>query len=203
MTTSARRIIGTRSFGKGSVQTIIPLGAGNGALALTTARYYTPSGRSIQAQGIAPDIEILQDVPPELKGRMDTMGGVPMRGPSLGRRRHRADRIAVLRSAEGGGRQGPACGLRLPARRHRERGGRQAGAEGRGAELSVCGFQITDRPGADDRSRAISFLGRCLSLGSWLQRSPRSGRRARPSGGRGRVRPAPRRGDGPAAPAIA
>ena len=48
-------IIGTRSFGKGSVQTIIPLGA-NGALRLTTARYYTPSGRSIQAKGIEPDI---------------------------------------------------------------------------------------------------------------------------------------------------
>ena len=73
-------IIGTRSFGKGSVQTIIPLGSGNGALALTTARYYTPSGRSIQAQGIAPDIEVLQDVPPELKGRMDSMAESQMRG---------------------------------------------------------------------------------------------------------------------------
>jgi carboxyl-terminal processing protease len=73
-------LIGTRSFGKGSVQTIIPLGSGNGALALTTARYYTPSGRSIQAQGIAPDIEILQDVPPELSGRSDTMGEAQMRG---------------------------------------------------------------------------------------------------------------------------
>src|SRR5262244_357817 len=49
-------IIGTRSFGKGSVQTIIPLGSGNGALRLTTARYFTPSGRSIQAKGISPDI---------------------------------------------------------------------------------------------------------------------------------------------------
>ncbi|QAU46857.1 S41 family peptidase [Bradyrhizobium guangzhouense] len=73
-------LIGTRSFGKGSVQTIIPLGAGNGALALTTARYYTPSGRSIQAQGIAPDIEILQDVPAELKGRVDTIAESQMRG---------------------------------------------------------------------------------------------------------------------------
>ncbi|HLJ52962.1 MAG TPA: S41 family peptidase, partial [Rhizomicrobium sp.] len=52
-------LVGTRSFGKGSVQTIIPLGTGNGALALTTARYFTPSGRSIQAKGIAPDIEVL------------------------------------------------------------------------------------------------------------------------------------------------
>ena len=47
-------LIGTRSFGKGSVQTIIPLGSGNGALRLTTARYFTPSGRSIQAKGITP-----------------------------------------------------------------------------------------------------------------------------------------------------
>src|SRR5216684_3662156 len=50
-------LIGTRSFGKGSVQTIIPL-AGHGAMRLTTARYYTPSGRSIQAKGIDPDIVV-------------------------------------------------------------------------------------------------------------------------------------------------
>ncbi|MGC2779526.1 MAG: S41 family peptidase [Bradyrhizobium sp.] len=73
-------LIGTRSFGKGSVQTIIPLGAGNGALALTTARYYTPSGRSIQAQGIAPDVEVKQDVPDELKDRTDIKGEAGMRG---------------------------------------------------------------------------------------------------------------------------
>ncbi len=51
-------VIGTRSFGKGSVQTVIPLGANNGAIRLTTARYYTPSGRSIQSTGIEPDIEV-------------------------------------------------------------------------------------------------------------------------------------------------
>ena len=73
-------LIGTRSFGKGSVQTIIPLGPGNGALALTTARYFTPSGRSIQAQGILPDIEVLQDVPDELKGRAEIKGEASMRG---------------------------------------------------------------------------------------------------------------------------
>ena len=50
-------VLGTQSFGKGSVQTIIPL-PGHGAMRLTTARYYTPSGRSIQAQGISPDIEV-------------------------------------------------------------------------------------------------------------------------------------------------
>src|ERR1700709_1666612 len=58
--------LGARSFGKGSVQTIIPLGPGKGALALTTARYFTPSGRSIQAKGITPDIEVLQEVTAEL-----------------------------------------------------------------------------------------------------------------------------------------
>jgi carboxyl-terminal processing protease len=73
-------LIGTRSFGKGSVQTIIPLGAGNGALALTTARYFTPSGHSIQAKGITPDIEVLQDVPDELKGRSEIKGEASMRG---------------------------------------------------------------------------------------------------------------------------
>jgi carboxyl-terminal processing protease len=52
-------ILGTKSFGKGSVQTIIPL-TGYGAIRLTTARYYTPSGRSIQAKGIEPDIEVTQ-----------------------------------------------------------------------------------------------------------------------------------------------
>src|SRR6202008_794642 len=48
-------LLGTKSFGKGSVQTIIPL-PGHGAMRLTTARYFTPSGRSIQAKGIEPDI---------------------------------------------------------------------------------------------------------------------------------------------------
>ncbi len=52
-------VVGTRSFGKGSVQTIIPL-SGHGAIRLTTARYFTPSGRSIQAKGIDPDIKIEQ-----------------------------------------------------------------------------------------------------------------------------------------------
>ncbi len=57
-------IVGTQSFGKGSVQTIIPL-QGNGAMRLTTARYYTPSGRSIQALGISPDIIVEQRKPSE------------------------------------------------------------------------------------------------------------------------------------------
>ncbi|MFO1134310.1 MAG: S41 family peptidase [Rhodoblastus sp.] len=73
-------LIGTRSFGKGSVQTIIPLGQNNGALRLTTARYYTPSGRSIQAKGIDPDIMVLQDVPDELKGKDDLKGEASLKG---------------------------------------------------------------------------------------------------------------------------
>ncbi|NMJ40208.1 S41 family peptidase [Roseomonas sp. JC162] len=50
-------VLGTKSFGKGSVQTVMPI-PGNGAIRLTTARYYTPSGRSIQATGIEPDVEV-------------------------------------------------------------------------------------------------------------------------------------------------
>ena len=73
-------ILGTRSFGKGSVQTIIPLGGSNGALRLTTARYYTPSGRSIQAKGIEPDVEVLEDVPPDLVGKEDTKGEASLKG---------------------------------------------------------------------------------------------------------------------------
>jgi carboxyl-terminal processing protease len=72
-------ILGTRSFGKGSVQTIIPLNA-NGALRLTTARYYTPAGRSIQAKGIEPEIEIKQNVPEDLKGKDETKGEAGLRG---------------------------------------------------------------------------------------------------------------------------
>ncbi|WP_091431535.1 S41 family peptidase [Aliiroseovarius sediminilitoris] len=56
-------VVGTKSFGKGSVQTVMPL-ASDGAMRLTTARYYTPSGRSIQALGVSPDIVVQQ--PPRL-----------------------------------------------------------------------------------------------------------------------------------------
>ena len=62
-------VVGTRSFGKGSVQTIIPLGA-NGALRLTTALYYTPSGRSIQGHGIDPDITVEQPLPEDIRKQM-------------------------------------------------------------------------------------------------------------------------------------
>jgi carboxyl-terminal processing protease len=70
-------IIGSRTFGKASVQTIIPLGQGNGALRLTTARYYTPSGHSLQAQGVAPDIEVLQDVPKDVAAQTRSEASLP------------------------------------------------------------------------------------------------------------------------------
>ena len=75
-------LLGTRSFGKGSVQTIIPL-QGYGAIRLTTARYYTPSGRSIQAVGIEPDIKVQQgkfeaatNGPPPLRGEASLRGAL-------------------------------------------------------------------------------------------------------------------------------
>jgi carboxyl-terminal processing protease len=73
-------LIGTRSFGKGSVQTFILIGAGKGALQLTTARYFTPSGHSIQAKGIEPDIEVLQEPPADLKARAETESEALLRG---------------------------------------------------------------------------------------------------------------------------
>jgi carboxyl-terminal processing protease len=72
-------IVGTRSFGKGSVQTIIPL-AENGALRLTTALYYTPAGTSIQGKGITPDIKVEQPLPEELLGRDVSRGESDLRG---------------------------------------------------------------------------------------------------------------------------
>ena len=156
-------VLGTRSFGKGSVQTIIPLGAGNGALRLTTARYYTPSGKSIQAKGISPDIEVLQDVPDELKARTDTKGEVVAARPPEGRRR-RADRLAILHPAGPEGRQGAedggstCCAARSPTRPSR-----------RAASARPCrnkvrqdfrGFEI----GAALRAAPIAFGRR-----SWLR----------------------------------
>ena len=73
-------IVGTQSFGKGSVQTIIPLGRGNGALRLTTARYYTPSGRSIQAEGITPDIKVGEQAPEELQSQNVAISEASLRG---------------------------------------------------------------------------------------------------------------------------
>ena len=83
-------VLGTRSFGKASVQTVIPLG-GHGAMRLTTARYYTPSGASIQARGIFPDIIVEQ-------ARIERLG----RGP----RRSEADLRGSLSNEENNGGEG-------------------------------------------------------------------------------------------------
>ena len=118
-------IIGTRSFGKGSVQTIIPLGA-NGAIRLTTARYYTPSNRSIQAKGIDPDIVVEQELPDELKKKARPRPAWrgeparPPRNPANGKGQARRSRrlwLVGLR-AQGAG-KGRAAAVRavVPARR--------------------------------------------------------------------------------------
>ncbi|HEY7979340.1 MAG TPA: S41 family peptidase, partial [Rhizomicrobium sp.] len=94
------KILGMTSFGKGSVQTIIPLGAGGGALRLTTARYYTPSGHSIQALGITPDIAVAQgdesavkivaqseaDLPGHLKGETPAKKAMQIIKPAPGKK---------------------------------------------------------------------------------------------------------------------
>ncbi|MHA7971223.1 S41 family peptidase [Rhizobium sp. CAU 1783] len=72
-------VVGTRSFGKGSVQTIIPMGE-KGALRLTTALYYTPSGKSIQGTGIEPDIKVDQPLPEELQGKVRAEGESSLKG---------------------------------------------------------------------------------------------------------------------------
>lgn len=77
-------IMGTKSFGKGSVQTVVPLAKNHGALRMTTALYYTPSGKSIQAQGIDPDVEVVsakiekteqsdRDSEADLKGHIEVL----------------------------------------------------------------------------------------------------------------------------------
>jgi carboxyl-terminal processing protease len=72
-------VVGTQSFGKGSVQTIIPLGE-SGALRLTTALYYTPSGKSIQGKGISPDIKVEQPLPEDLAGADVSRGESDLKG---------------------------------------------------------------------------------------------------------------------------
>jgi carboxyl-terminal processing protease len=72
-------VVGTQSFGKGSVQTVMPL-QGEGAMRLTTARYYTPSGRSIQSLGISPDIIVEQPMPPAPLAEGEEEDGPDFRG---------------------------------------------------------------------------------------------------------------------------
>jgi carboxyl-terminal processing protease len=105
-------VVGTKSFGKGSVQTVMPL-RGDGAMRLTTARYYTPSGRSIQALGVSPDIVVEQP-----SGR---------RPP---RRRRPRSRLRALRTICVAGSRTTACPRTSAARSRKraraEHGGRVA-----------------------------------------------------------------------------
>ena len=105
-------VIGTRSFGKGSVQTIIPLGA-NGAIRLTTARYYTPSGRSIQARGIDPDIIVEQELPPELQSRSSRMPSEFGPARPLEGRQGGQGRFGLVQLRAKGGGEGLAAAIRL------------------------------------------------------------------------------------------
>ena len=103
-------VMGTQSFGKGSVQTIMPL-SGNGAIRLTTARYYTPAGTSIQAKGITPDIEVHQ-------ANVETLDDDPGRREADLRGRLKNDQAADGEAATAAAaRDGRAAGRRrgLPA----------------------------------------------------------------------------------------
>ena len=107
-------VIGTRSFGKGSVQTIIPLGS-QGAMRLTTARYYTPAGVSIQAKGIVPDIVIEQELPPDLKpAPSPTEGEASLRGHLKSESGEEQTRFVLLCS-EGEGKGQAAPGRNRPS----------------------------------------------------------------------------------------
>ena len=109
-------VVGTRSFGKGSVQTVMPL-RGDGAIRLTTSLYYTPSGRSIQALGVSPDIVVEQprrapiedgeeDAAPRVRSENDLRGRLDNRDMSEDERRQmdeerrRAEAVAQLRAED-------------------------------------------------------------------------------------------------------
>ncbi len=109
-------VVGTRSFGKGSVQTVMPL-RGDGAIRLTTSLYYTPSGRSIQALGVSPDIVVEQprrapiedgeeDAAPRVRSENDLRGRLDNRDMSEDERRQmdeerrRAEAVAQLREED-------------------------------------------------------------------------------------------------------
>ena len=98
-------LLGTRSFGKGSVQTVIPL-PGNGAMRLTTARYYTPSGRSIQGEGIKPDVDVAEFTRRDSALRAGARGRsqpcAEERGRHAGHPARAADRSAADRKTDPG-----------------------------------------------------------------------------------------------------
>jgi carboxyl-terminal processing protease len=94
-------IEGMTSFGKGSVQTIIPLGPGGGALRLTTARYYTPAGRSIQASGIVPDIAVAESADDQNVSKLDRISEANLPGHLEGERGGKKAGPPVIRPPAG------------------------------------------------------------------------------------------------------
>ena len=142
-------IVGTRSFGKGSVQTILELGPNgtNGALSLTTARYFTPCGRSIQATGIEPDVIIEPKIPDELKGKDRMQGEAGLRGHLRGTERSRGDAASGRSDLSGSDRK----------RRQEALGRHQQGRqEGRGRLVRLCSAGPEGRRPAPARLRADS-----------------------------------------------
>ena len=139
-------VVGTQSFGKGSVQTIIPLGE-NGALRLTTALYYTPSGKSIQGKGITPDIKVDQPLPEELKDRDVTRGESDLKGHIKG-----ADEgdsglgIGSLRAAGSEGRHAARLCLRAAARPEDRSGLPAQPGQGRPQPVSLAAVRKRGRP---------------------------------------------------------
>jgi carboxyl-terminal processing protease len=93
-------ILGMTSFGKGSVQTIIPLSEGGGALRLTTARYFTPSGHSIQAMGIQPDIAVAQGNEDDVS-KLVRPSEADLPGHLTGEAAAKKDPVPVIRAAPG------------------------------------------------------------------------------------------------------
>ncbi|MSO93155.1 MAG: S41 family peptidase [Rhodospirillales bacterium] len=133
-------LLGTKSFGKGSVQTIVPLGS-YGAMRLTTARYYTPSGRSIQAKGIEPDIVVEQ-------ARVETI--------AQGQRRREADlRGALDKDRTESQPQPPA--QRVPAT---PEGEKPEGSEGGPGAAAQQDYQLTR---ALDLIRGVALFGGSVS----------------------------------------
>ena len=108
-------MLGTKSFGKGSVQTIIPL-PGHGAIRLTTARYYTPSGRSIQALGIEPDI-LAEQAKVEVLAQQRRIGEADLRGAL--QNLDQAQKPAQQQQPENSNGTGGGIDQHQPAGRHR------------------------------------------------------------------------------------
>jgi carboxyl-terminal processing protease len=145
-------LLGTRSFGKGSVQTIIPL-PGHGAIRLTTARYYTPSGRSIQAVGIEPDIKVAL-------AKIETMGqaGDHTRSEAQLRGALRNDTLPQTANPQEGKPTSP--GSPAPDSNAAPAGGQAApgGSSGQGSAAPGEAFTMGDPASDYQLARAIDLL---------------------------------------------